>query len=132
MRPPPNHEEVLEAGADFGSSTRNYHTSDSAEFMKVVLLWLSQQVIWISLICITGAIGYIALAIASRRRRNIAQFSLEREVYQQRTTRAWLIALLFLLLAAVILGISIAWGPSIPLLETATSHTQKWFIYIDS
>ena len=100
--------------------------------MKVVLLWLSQQVIWISLICIIGAIGYIALALSSRRRRNTAQFSLEREVYQQRTTRAWLIALLFLLLAAVILGISIVWGPSTPLLETATSHTQKWFIYIDS
>ena len=93
--------------------------------MKVVLVWLSQQVIWISLICIAGAIGYIALGVSSRRRRNVAQFSLEREVYQHRTTRAWLIAMLFLLLAAVILGISIVWGPSTPLLETATGTPKS-------
>ncbi len=88
--------------------------------MKVVLVWLSQQIIWISLICIAGAIGYIALAISSRRKRNTALFSLEREIYQQRTTRAWLIAMLFLLLAGVILGVSIVWGSSVPLQETAT------------
>lgn len=89
--------------------------------MKVVLLWLSQQVIWISLICIAGAVAYVILALSSKRRRNTAQFSLEREIYQQRTTRAWLMALLFMLLAAMILGISIVWGPSTPLLETATA-----------
>jgi hypothetical protein len=88
--------------------------------MKVVLVWLSQQVIWISLICIIGAIGYIAFALSSRRKRNIAQFTLEREIYQQRTTRSWLTAMLFLILAALILGISIVWGPSTPPLETAT------------
>ena len=88
--------------------------------MKVVLVWLSQQVIWISLICIAGAVGYIALALSSRRKRNTSQFSLEREIYQQRSSRAWLIAMLFLILAALILGINILWGPSTPLLETAT------------
>lgn len=89
--------------------------------MKVVLVWLSQQVIWISLICIAGAVGYITLALSSRRKRSTAQFSLEREIYQQRTTRAWLIAMLFFVLAAVILGVSIFWVPSTPLLETATA-----------
>ena len=89
--------------------------------MKVVLVWLSRQVIWISLICIAGAVGYIAMALSSRRRRMTSQFSLEREIYQQRTTRAWLTAMLFLLLAAVILGISVVWGPTTPLTETTTA-----------
>jgi hypothetical protein len=88
--------------------------------MKVVLAWISQQVIWISLICIVGAIGYAVYALSSRRKRNTAQFTLEREIFQQRTTRAWLIAMLFLILAALILGISIVWGPQAPFLQTAT------------
>lgn len=80
--------------------------------MKVVLVWLGQQVIWISLICMGGAVGYIAVALSSRRKHKTAQFTLEREVYQQRTTRAWLTAMLFLILAGTILGISIVWNPS--------------------
>jgi hypothetical protein len=93
--------------------------------MKVVLVWLSQQVIWISLICVIGAIGYITIAVSSRRKRNIAQFSLERDVYQQRSTRAWFTALLFLILAGAILGISVVWGPSTTLIETATATPRS-------
>ncbi|MDF1512557.1 MAG: hypothetical protein P1S60_01985 [Anaerolineae bacterium] len=89
--------------------------------MKVVLLWLGQQVIWISLICVAGASGYIVVALSARRKRITAQFSLEQDIYQQRANRAWLTALLFLILAGVIMGINIAFQPTSPSMEIATA-----------
>lgn len=80
--------------------------------MTVILDWLSQQVIWISLICLIGALGYMVTATAAKRRRDIAQFTLEREVYHQRMARAWLVAALFLILAATVFLISIFWLPT--------------------
>jgi hypothetical protein len=79
--------------------------------MTVILDWLSQQVIWISLICLIGAIGYIITAISAKRRRDISQFSLERDVYHQRMTRAWLVAGLFLALAGTVFVVSMIWLP---------------------
>ena len=80
--------------------------------MNVILNWLSQQVIWISVISLIGALGYVMAALLSKRRRDTAQFTLEREVYHQRMARAWLVAALFLTLAAMIFTISIYWAPS--------------------
>lgn len=79
--------------------------------MIVILEWLSQQVIWISLVCLVGAIAYAITAIAARRRRDRAQFTLERQVYHQRMSRSLLVAGLFLALAAVIFWVSIYWAP---------------------
>jgi len=70
--------------------------------MTILLAWLGRQALWIGVICLVGAFGYIATAISTKRRRDIAQFSLEREVYQQRMTRAWLTATLFLTLGALV------------------------------
>jgi len=79
--------------------------------MIVILEWLSQQVIWISLVCFIGAIAYGVTALIARRRRDRAQFTLEREVYHQRMSRSLLVAGLFLALAAVIFWVSLYWAP---------------------
>lgn len=70
--------------------------------MTVVLIWLSQQAVFIYLLCLLGALGYVFAATAAKRRRDSAQFSLEREVYQHRMSRNWLMATLFLLLGGVV------------------------------
>jgi hypothetical protein len=79
--------------------------------MTVILEWLSQQVIWISLVCLIGAIAYGVTALIARRRRDRAQFTLEREVYHQQMSRSLLVAGLFLALAAVIFWVSLYWAP---------------------
>jgi hypothetical protein len=88
--------------------------------MNVILDWLSRQVIWIALICVVGAFGYVISAVVAKRRRDIAQFTLEREIYQQRMSRAWLVTALFLILAATVFAISIYWIPTEADLETPT------------
>ncbi|MGC9467215.1 MAG: hypothetical protein ACP5HS_01365 [Anaerolineae bacterium] len=81
--------------------------------MSVILEWLSQQVIWVSLICLIGALGYVISAILAKRQRDIAQFTLEREVYHQRMARAWFVAALFLALAGTVFTISVFWIPPV-------------------
>lgn len=80
--------------------------------MTVILDWLSQQVIWISLICLIGAVGYIVAAISARRQRNMSQFTLERDVYHHKMARAWFVAALFLALAGAVFGLSLMWFPT--------------------
>lgn len=79
--------------------------------MTVILSWLGQQVIWISVICLIGAVGYVVSAILAKRRRDTAQFTLERNVYHQQMTRAWLVAGLFLALASTVFAVSLYWIP---------------------
>jgi len=88
--------------------------------MTVVLSWLGRQALWVGLICLLGALGYVITAISTKRRRDIAQFSLEREVYQQRLMRAWLMATLFLFLGGVVL---IVRAFVVPLMPATTSPT---------
>ncbi len=89
--------------------------------MIVILGWLSQRVIWISLICLMGALGYIVTAVLAKRKRDRAQFTLEREVYHQQMTRAWLVAALFLALASLVFAVSRYWFPAQPEAEGATA-----------
>lgn len=89
--------------------------------MTVILDWLSQQVIWISLICLIGALGYIVTAVLAKRKRDRAQFTLEREVYHQQVTRAWLVAALFLALASAVFAVNLYWLPVQPEAESATA-----------
>lgn len=89
--------------------------------MIVILGWLSQQVIWISLICLMGTLGYIVTAVLAKRKRDRAQFTLEREVYHQQMTRAWLVAALFLALASMVFAVSLYWLPAQPEAEGATA-----------
>jgi hypothetical protein len=86
--------------------------------MTTVLSWLGRQALWIGVICLLGALGYVATAISTRRRRDVAQFSLEREVYQQRMTRAWLTATLFLVLGAAVFLLRAYLLPTLPVTET--------------
>lgn len=88
--------------------------------MTIVLSWLGRQALWIGLICLLGALGYVITAISTKRRRDIAQFSLEREVYHQRMVRAWVMALLFLLLGGVILIVRAFVVPSLPVTASPT------------
>jgi len=70
--------------------------------MSVVLAWLSRQAVIVYGLCVLGAVGYMISAGTFKRRRDIAQFSLEREVHQQRMVRAWTMAVIFLLLGGVV------------------------------
>lgn len=83
--------------------------------MTVVLLWLGRQVLWIGLICLFGALGYVIAATTNKRRRDGAQFSLEREVYQQRVVRAWMMAALFLALGGVVFMLQAFVLPAVPM-----------------
>jgi hypothetical protein len=80
--------------------------------MNVILYWLSQQVLWISVICLIGAFGYVMSAIVAKRRRDTAQFTLERDIYHQRMSRAFLVTALFLTLAATVFILNIYWNPA--------------------
>ena len=86
--------------------------------MTTVLAWLGRQALWIGVICLLGALGYVATAISTKRRRDVAQFSLEREVYQQRMTRAWLTGTLFLVLGAVVFLLRAYVLPAAPVTTT--------------
>ncbi len=81
--------------------------------MNVILDWLSRQILWVSLICLAGAGGYIISAITAKRRRDTAQFSLEREIYHRHMTRAWFVAALFLALAGTVFMVSVFWIPTV-------------------
>lgn len=70
--------------------------------MNVVLSWLGQQAILVYAACLLGAIAYLFTASAAKRRRDVAQFTLERQIYQQRMQRARLMAVMFLLLAGTV------------------------------
>ncbi len=80
--------------------------------MNVILEWLVRQVIWISVICLIGAAGYVASAIVAKRQCDVAQFTLEREVYHHRMARAWFVAGLFLTLGGIVFAISVMWIPT--------------------
>lgn len=88
--------------------------------MTVVLSWLGRQALWVGLICLLGALGYVITAISTKRRRDVAQFSLEREVYQQRLVRAWLMATLFLFLGGVVLVVRAFVVPMMPVTASPT------------
>jgi len=79
--------------------------------MNVILYWLSRQVIWIAVICLIGAAGYVISAIIAKRKRDTSQFTLEREIYHQRMSRAFLVTALFLALAATVFMVNIYWNP---------------------
>jgi hypothetical protein len=70
--------------------------------MTTVLRWLTRQAIFVYLACIMGAVLYALTGLAARRRREAAQFSLERDVNQQRMLRSFLISGLFLILAVIV------------------------------
>jgi hypothetical protein len=96
--------------------------------MNVILYWLSQQIIWISAICLIGALGYVITAVVAKRRRDTAQFTLEREVYHQRMSRALLVAALFLTLAAVVFILNISLHPDdLPMETTPATPSSGLF-----
>jgi hypothetical protein len=88
--------------------------------MTVVLLWLGRQALWVGLICLLGALGYVITAATNKRKRDGAQFSLEREVYQQRVARAWMMAALFLALGGVVFMLQAFVLPAVPVTESPT------------
>jgi hypothetical protein len=86
--------------------------------MNVVLSWLGQQALLIYLACLIGALAYLFIAISAKRKRDYAQFSLEREVYQRRMSRAGMMAALFLALGGVVFLIRTFVFPTLPATET--------------
>lgn len=88
--------------------------------MEVILAWLSRQALPIYLVCLLVAVGYVWSANSARRKRDIAQFSLEREVFHQRVTRSWLMAALSLALGGMVFLIRTFILPPVPVPQTAT------------
>ncbi len=72
--PPPDHEEVLEAGKILAPRLEQVIRGVLRRVMSVILEWFSRQVIWISVVCLIGAVGYLASAIIAKRQRDTAQF----------------------------------------------------------
>ncbi len=87
--------------------------------MNVVLSWLGQQALLIYLACLLGALAYLFIAISAKRKRDYAQFSLEREVYRRRMSRAGMMAALFLALGGMVFLIRTFVFPTLPATETA-------------
>jgi len=87
--------------------------------MEVVLAWLGRQALVIYIVCLLVAVAYVFAAGAARRRRDIAQFSLEREVYQQRIVRAWLMVALALALGGLVFLVRTFVLPPLPTPQTA-------------
>jgi len=92
--------------------------------MNVVLQWLTQRALLLYLVCLLGAVGYAATALAARRKREIAQFSLEKEIAQQQGRRAWAVAGLFLALGGVIFLTGRYIVPTLPASETETATLE--------
>lgn len=88
--------------------------------MNIVLQWLAQQAILLYLVCLLGAVGYVATALSARRKREMAQFSLEREIAQRQGRRAGVIAVLFLALGGMVFLVGHYIVPTLPALETET------------
>ncbi len=82
--------------------------------MTVVLSWLGRQALVIYLLCLMGALAYAVVALSAKRKRDASQFSLEREIYQQRMSRAWLVTALFLVLGGIIFVLSSFLSPHLP------------------
>ncbi len=82
--------------------------------MNTLLIWLAQQATLIYLVCLLGALAYVFGALAARKRLSAAQFSLEREIAHQRITRSWLMAGLFVMLAAMVFIVSAFIAPLLP------------------
>ncbi len=91
--------------------------------MKVILVWLGRQAPLLYLACALMAMLYAASAISARRKRDLAQFSLEREVFHRRMVRAWTTALLALILGGVIFAIDLFLVPELPAAPTPTPPT---------
>lgn len=70
--------------------------------MNIVLAWLGQQAILVYAACLLGALVYGFNAAAVKRKCDAAQFTLERQVYQQRMTRARLMVVMFVALAGIV------------------------------
>ncbi len=88
--------------------------------MEIILAWLGRQALFIYIICLIVAFAYVVAATNMRRRRDAAQFSLEREVHHQRMTRSWLMAALSLALGGLIFIIRTFVLPPLPVPQTAT------------
>ncbi len=88
--------------------------------MTVVLAWLSQQAFFIYAICLIGAIGYLLAASSARRRRDVAQFTLERDVHQRQMSRAGMMATLSLTLGGLVFIVRTFVLPPLPLPSTVT------------
>jgi len=82
--------------------------------MTTILVWLGRQAGWVIALCLLGAFGYTVVGLTSRRKRNTAQFALEREVHQEHMARAFVVGGLFLALAGVLYVVSRAVVPILP------------------
>jgi hypothetical protein len=79
--------------------------------METILNWLARQAVLFYVACGLGALVYVFMALAARRRAQAAQFSLEREITQQQQTRAWVMVGLFVALGLLVFSIHMLSAP---------------------
>ncbi|MFP4345196.1 MAG: hypothetical protein ACLFU8_10920 [Anaerolineales bacterium] len=92
--------------------------------MNVVLQWLARQAIAFYLVALLGTLTYVLMALAARKRKAAAQFSLEREIEQQKVVRAWLMAGLFLFLGLMVFVVTTYLVPTLPAVESTREAPQ--------
>ncbi|MBN1921365.1 MAG: hypothetical protein JW892_08985 [Anaerolineae bacterium] len=79
--------------------------------METVLNWLARQAVLFYAACGLGALVYVFMALAARRRAQAAQFSLEREITRQQQTRAWVMVGLFVALGLLVFAVRMLTAP---------------------
>lgn len=88
--------------------------------MTTILVWLGSQAWWVMVLCLLGAVGYGVTALLNKRKRDFAQFGLEREVYHERMSRALWVTVLFVALAGAVFSVYRVVVPMLPAAPAAT------------
>jgi len=88
--------------------------------MTILLRWLVEHAWVFYAACAVGVIVYVLRALAAQRERNLALFTLEREVATARIVRSWAMVLVFVAVAAVVFFSTTMILPELPALSAGT------------
>ena len=88
--------------------------------MTILLQWLVERAWIFYAACAVGFIVYILRALAAQRERNLAMFTLEREVATARIVRSWAMVVVFVAIAAAVFFSTTMILPQLPALSAGT------------
>lgn len=82
--------------------------------MTILLQWLVERAWIFYIVCAIGVVIYAVRALAAHRERNLALFTLEREVATARAMQSWAIVLIFVAIGALIFASTVFILPDLP------------------
>jgi len=85
--------------------------------MTILLQWLVERAWIFYAVCAVGVIIYVLRAMAARRERNLAMFTLERETATSRMVRSWAMTFVFIAIGAVVFVSTSFLLPTLPTLN---------------